>query len=196
MAWVRMDDCWDEHPKCVKAGPLAMAVQKRSLAYANRNTTDGFIPSAIAKRISWEVSEDAARHLGISADEWLRLDAASELTERLVEAGIWYVVDDGFLIHDYLDFQPSKADLEERSDAKKAAGRKGGLAKAKQASSKSQAEAKQTSSKTEAKLKPVPVPVPEPVTTPKGVVNGARTISAKELRNRKRLGLDAIGGQQ
>ena len=55
MAWVKIDDHFDEHPKIAQAGPLAVAVWLAGLAYCNRNLTDGFIPWSKAQGlVSWQ----------------------------------------------------------------------------------------------------------------------------------------------
>jgi hypothetical protein len=39
---------------------------------------------------------------------------AMRLSAELVKARIWTATDEGFLIHDYLDYQPSRAETLER----------------------------------------------------------------------------------
>src|SRR4051812_18430034 len=97
MPWVRLEDGFPEHPKIVRAGPAAAWLFVCSLAYANRNLTDGFIPSAIVPRLS-------------------ELKGTDGLAKRLVEAGLWEAVDGGFQVHDYLTYQPSAAKLKEERD--------------------------------------------------------------------------------
>lgn len=114
MAWVKIDDGFSEHPKLLQAGPLAMAMQIAALCYCNRNLTDGFVPRAAAARL--------LDLTGIGMRMWNNgsfgggEDATWELVvEDLVSAGVWDVVPGGWRIHDYLEYQPSKASvLEER----------------------------------------------------------------------------------
>lgn len=97
MAWVRIDDHIDEHPKIQAAGPLGLALFVSGLAYCNRNRTDGFIPAS-----------KAAVLLGPSG--------AGQVIAALVAAGLWRRVDGGFWVHDYLDYQLSREQIEkERS---------------------------------------------------------------------------------
>src|SRR5690606_7095075 len=89
----------------------------------------------------------------------------------LVDAGLWDEVEDGYVIHDYTDYQPTKEQVEEERRKKSEAGRLGGQASAQaRAQAGASPTAKQTatkrSSKTQAKSNPVPVPVPVPVPDP------------------------------
>jgi hypothetical protein len=45
------------------------------------------------------------------------MNRRASLPASLVAAGIWETADDGYLIHDYLHYQPSKADVQERRTA-------------------------------------------------------------------------------
>lgn len=88
MTWVRIDDQFTDHPKVVKAGPLAGWLYMCGLTYASRYLTDGFIPAAQVPRL---------------AD----LPNADELAGRLVGVGLWEPAEGGYQIHDYLGYQPS-----------------------------------------------------------------------------------------
>jgi len=100
MAWVKLDDGFPEHPKVEEAGGDAAWLHVCALAYCNRNLTDGFISLGVVNRLSDR-------------------RAPRKLAERLVTAGIWDATEGGWTIHDYLDFQPSKAKV----DAERAAAR-------------------------------------------------------------------------
>lgn len=156
MTWVRIDEEFARHPKVLEAGPLGMAMQISALCYCNQYLTDGFVPHSVVPGL---LSFD-----GLGMRMWKGEligggeDATWELVvQDMVRSGLWTEVPGGYEIHDFHDYQPSKAEVLELREARKEAGRKGGLAKAK-------AHAKQTaskrSSKTEAKLYPAPVPVP------------------------------------
>lgn len=110
MAWVRIDDQFTEHPKLVQAGPLGVAMQIAALCYANRHLTDGELPANIVARFMPTVCYDPETGEEIT---W------RDVADRLVEIGIWHKTDGGYLIHDYLEYQPSKADVEaERAAAR------------------------------------------------------------------------------
>lgn len=110
MAWVRIDDHFTEHPKLVQAGPLGVAMQIAALCYANRHLTDGELPANIVARFMPTVCYDPETGEEIT---W------RDVADRLVEIGIWHKTESGYVIHDYLEYQPSKADVEaERAAAR------------------------------------------------------------------------------
>jgi hypothetical protein len=136
--WVRLDDHFDEHPKLAEAGPLGWALWIAGLAYCNRNLTDGFIPWAVAQHlVNWqflgEPEEDGRRKLfticvscGMTGED---VDC-EYVIPLLVTAGLWEQVEGGFYVHDYPDYQPTKAEVEAVREIKRRAGRAGGVAKA------------------------------------------------------------------
>ena len=113
MSWVRIDDSFPEHPKILEAGGDAGWLHVCALAYCNRNTTDGLIHRNVMPRLS-----DRTNPL--------------RLAERLVAVGIWERDGADYRIHDYLEYQPSRAEIEaeraKQSEAKAKAGRLGGIA--------------------------------------------------------------------
>ena len=101
MAWVKLDDTFPEHPKVLAAGPLAGWLHVCAIAYCNRNLTDGHVPGAVARRLADVPSPQ--RHI-----------------DALVDQGLWLEDGPDYLLHDYLEYQPSKAKvLEERERARK-----------------------------------------------------------------------------
>lgn len=133
MAWIRIDDHFDEHPKHSQVGPLAWGVWLAGLAYCNRNQTDGFIPRGKAKTLaSFEVVDadgviwTLGRTSGMSG-----ADIDSEwIIGFLVEATLWDEVPGGYSVHDYSDYQPTREQIAELTEKKKAAGKAGGKASA------------------------------------------------------------------
>ena len=110
MGWVRVDDHFNEHPKLARVGPCGWGIWIAGLAYCNRNLTDGFIPRAVARSLGdFEfVLENEVYRLGVTAGTaGMDLDATWVIS-LLVDAGLWYEVRDGYQVHDYHDFQPSK----------------------------------------------------------------------------------------
>jgi len=114
--WVKLDDEFDEHPKIAEVGAIGAWLQIQALCYCNRNLTDGFIPTSIAEsfvargtirvdehNVQWTLGE----HSGMQG-----LDLADVAwPARMVEAGLWELVPHGYRIHDYKDYQPSKAEV-------------------------------------------------------------------------------------
>lgn len=111
MTWVRLDDQFAQHPKLVTAGPLGIALFVAGLAYCNRNLTDGFIPWAAARLLlSWEFRERNGRLGTVSVTSGLAgEDVTTEyVATLLIASGLWTEIDGGYVVHDYLDYQPSK----------------------------------------------------------------------------------------
>jgi hypothetical protein len=102
LSWVKLDDNFPDHPKVALLPLRARWVFIQGLCYAARYMTDGLIPEQVANR--WEGPAAPA---------------------ALVEAGLWET-DEGraFRIHDYLIYNPSKEELEARSDANRRNARK------------------------------------------------------------------------
>lgn len=142
MAWVRLDDHVDEHPKIAALSDGAFRLWTNALCYANRSLTDGFIPANMLGRMHSS-------------------GKVKTLAAELVRQGLWSIVDGGWRIHDYLVYQPSKADVESIRLVRAEAGRQGGL---KRSANRQEEAAKQSASKvlanSQAKSNPVPVPGP------------------------------------
>lgn len=92
----RIEDAFSFHPKVIQAGNAAVGAWVRMGTYCAANLTDGFVPDRIARLIANE-------------DELKDLVSTSMLTKAK----------DGYCIHDYLTYQPSKQEVEEeRSSAR------------------------------------------------------------------------------
>lgn len=146
MAWAKLDDGMPTHPKVIAAGAAAFALDVAAICYSNKHLTDGFIAThALAAVLPG-------------------LPSPKRHAAKLVEVGRWDQVDDGWIIHDYHDFQPSADHQREVSKKRAEAGRRGGRRsgsnqRAEQEAT-SEANDKQSASKL---LKPVPArPVPTP----------------------------------
>jgi hypothetical protein len=85
MTWFKIDDSFDDHPKVLAAGNEAAGLFVRCGAYAARHLTDGFVPAPKAL-----------------------MYGSKGLITRLVNAVLFHPVDGGWLIHDYLDYNPSR----------------------------------------------------------------------------------------
>lgn len=89
VSWIRVDDKAPNHPKFLTAGPVASWLWICGQGYCATYLTDGFIPLAALPTFPVPDSQTHA--------------------ERLVQANLWEVRDGGFQVHDYLDYQPSRA---------------------------------------------------------------------------------------
>ncbi len=109
--YARFDIAMDEHPKVMLLSDAGFRALVEATLYSRRQLTDGFLAARIAER------------------KWGR-DVITELTGNDPERPSWrpHVKDgvDGYMIHDFAEHQTTNADIE----AKREAGRRGGLAKA------------------------------------------------------------------
>jgi hypothetical protein len=167
--WSKLDDGYIMNGKVLDAGWQGRELYIAALCYVSRNLTDGFVPVAMVQRLGalMDVPDPATAAI------------------RLVTVGLWeFPADgrDGYLIHDYLKYNPSRAEHErltaERSDAGRVGGTRSGETRRAQAasraseasatasaSSEGKQEPQQIRSKREAvpsRARPVPVAVPAP----------------------------------
>ena len=187
MAWVRIDEHFSEHPKLAALGamlPAAGWLHVSALCYCNRHLTDGRFPTQLVAAW-WPWHGYALDGLAIGP---------YDLALALVTAGVWEDDEAGgcYVIHDYLDFQPSRTDVLKTRRAKARAGRQGGIKaqarrkqtpssepsnsetgaeqEAKQTPSSGEADVKQpdkqTASRAEAEFNPDPDPVEDPPGSP------------------------------
>jgi hypothetical protein len=98
MPWFRIDDTFADHPKVTSAGNAAAGLWVRCGTYSSRFLLDGHIPS------------DVARGYGSRRE-----------IERLVLARLWVPDDDGYVMPDFLDYNPSAeaVKLARKRDAEK-----------------------------------------------------------------------------
>lgn len=181
MPWVRIDDAYADHPKLAAVGPLGQALWLAGLAYCNRNLTDGFIPWAASQSLlAWQYLEPPKNGLrrrmtigvgsGLSGED-VTTDYVIEL---LLDVGLWESMDDGYYVHDYPDYQPSKAEVvEEREKTRDR------VRKFRNAPSNATGNAVTNAVET---LPPVPVPVPVP--TPVTVTSKGSSSTQEQTRAR------------
>jgi hypothetical protein len=142
--WFKVDDKFHSHDKVAETEEPKAAAGLWTLcgSWSADYGRDGFVPLSIVRRY----------------------DGETEAAE-LVRVGLWRTVEGGFQFHDWAVYQPSKADVDAKREARAEAGRRGGVKsgearRAKQNRSKAEANAKQN----EANVNPDPVPDPEPET--------------------------------
>lgn len=135
MAWLKIDDALPDHPKVVALGtlaPLAIWIWLQSTCYAARYKTDGFVPFDLPfnigkfESITWagSLDDDAVREggdiTGSAIDAMLRTglweDVPCDRCKSLREAKRAYTpTGKGYFIHDFLAYNPSRAELADRS---------------------------------------------------------------------------------
>lgn len=108
MAFALMDDQIHGHPKFARAGLEAVGLWSLCLSYCSAYLTDGYVSREVAERFAGR--------------------ALPRISERLVSADLWEPIDGGWTMHDYLDWNPSRAEVTEKRQAerdRKAKGRNG-----------------------------------------------------------------------
>lgn len=182
--WVAINIDYWRNPKVAEAGFLAAALNLAAIAYCAEQLTDGFVPMNVVPILAapmhgyvW-VGEDGKNPTpaDVADSRW------ANLAEALVFAGLWAEATGGWRIVNYLEHQPSRADVERRKEQAREAGRQGGLKRgakrtAKQPASESlSAPFSETVSGTQA-----PTPTPTPLPTPSSSTSGDLEVEV-ELR--------------
>lgn len=96
VTWVKIDDGFPSHPKVIGLSDGAFRVHISAICYAASYETNGVISGTVVRQNGWQ------RRVG-----------------ELVEARLWDPVDDGFAIHDYLEYNPSKDQVTAAREATK-----------------------------------------------------------------------------
>jgi len=110
--WARLDDAILDNPKIIAAGPLGFALHVAAITWCARNLTDGFIPKRRVAQLldlsSIQVSEATGgrvRHGVTPAD----------VAADLARIGLWHDQGASWEVHDFLDYNLSRAEQQERS---------------------------------------------------------------------------------
>lgn len=113
MPYLNLDDNFADHPKVDRLSDAAFRLHISGMLYAAKHLTDGAIPADRPPRLKPRYK-------------------ASTLAE-LVKGSLWLPTDDGFEIHDYLDWNKSREQItterERIRQVRSEAGRKGAQAK-------------------------------------------------------------------
>jgi len=96
MGWAKFDDNYTMNPKILAAGHLAELLDVRGIIWCARNETDGFVSREALALLSRQIPK------------------VKEKAARLVEVGRWSVVDGGWMVLNFLDYNPSHAECEKR----------------------------------------------------------------------------------
>lgn len=89
MPWVKLDDRFPSHRKVALLSDRAFRLHVSAICWCSENLTDG--------RITDRELPLVAKVRGVKAT-----------AQQLADAGLWDRTDDGWMIHDYLDFNPSR----------------------------------------------------------------------------------------
>jgi hypothetical protein len=99
MSWARFDDRFHGNPKVLRAWhdqPASVGLYVMSVTYCAQHETDGLVHD-------WFVASLVPRK-----------PERAKLTGVLERGRLWVSVDEGWQIPDYLDFNPSRRDIESR----------------------------------------------------------------------------------
>lgn len=139
MSWIKLDDQWMDHPKIITAGRDARDMWLASITWCGKHLTDGYFPSNLLPSLAVSAGVDVAN--------------CQVFARTLVDVCLWEETENGYFIHDYLEYNPSREQALATKEARKEAGRAGGIAKASKSPSKPLAKEKQN---------PAPSPSPSP----------------------------------
>lgn len=94
MTWFRVDDNLAFHPKAIVAGNAALGLWVRSGSWSAQQLSDGHVPADIARGIGTKGQVD-----------------------RLIDSGLWLPNGSGYVFHQWVDRQPTRAEVEKRRKA-------------------------------------------------------------------------------
>jgi hypothetical protein len=102
VSWARLDDRFHDNRKVKRLwrrNGAALALHVMAIAYCAGNETDGLVDHEfVLEKVPAVRDRDP-------------------MTTALVETGFWTVEDDGWRIHDFLDYNPSRASLNDKREA-------------------------------------------------------------------------------
>ena len=150
MPHIVIDLDFSTHPKIVKLDPLSQLLFLRSLQYAGKHLTDGFIPKEAIPLLTYDFIPYLRITATILAKQKHNLDnldhnldnpdhnldhnladlagvLIDQLTRKIGDKNnLWITQEDGWVIHDYLDWQWSKRQVEEFKERRAETSRKNG----------------------------------------------------------------------
>lgn len=103
-----------EHPKLLAAGPLGRDLFVAGLSYSREHETDGLVPEHALPTLA---TYDRVYLETPGSLPGVPVQATPSLVARsLVDVGLWHPRADGYLIHDYADYQRTRAELERKRE--------------------------------------------------------------------------------
>lgn len=149
--WIKISLDLPMHPKMLAVSVPARWLFMEMLCYCSEYMTDGVVPDVVAKRLATNAASDTLSGLQSVMLSKELSKKASKMLSDLLSAGLTELAEHllnelksngdpatlsyengAYLIHDYLDHQASREDIIARQERLREAGRRGGLAKAKQ----------------------------------------------------------------
>ena len=95
MSWFKVDDGIHDHPKTEHLSLAAVGLWTLAGAYCSRHLTDG----------------------AISANRVGKLGGDDDLVRELLDAGLWRVEGRSYIFHDWHDYNPPRAEVEQKRAA-------------------------------------------------------------------------------
>jgi hypothetical protein len=138
MSWVRLDDQFADHPKVAGLSNDAFCLHVTAMCWTAKQQTDGKLPSRLLSRLAWRCQDPAT--------------AAAELQA----AGVWDKTPEGWEIHDFLVYNPTKEQAAELAAKRSEAGKAG-------ATARWQSDGKSHGSVDGKTMPPSPSPSPSPI---------------------------------
>jgi hypothetical protein len=123
MVWAKIDDAILDNPKVAKAGIFGFALHVAGIAWCCRNLSDGQIPYSrvtalvTRDRVRFDVANPLALADGPSSAETKEGLDPYLVADHLVRCDLWRRTEDGYEIHDFLVYNPSRAETEKRREA-------------------------------------------------------------------------------
>jgi len=147
MSWVKIDDQFTMHPKALRAGNEGVGCWARLLAWSASQLTDGRVPRVVAELIA---------------------EGKTAVLDKICDAELLEHDGDDYLLHDYLDYQPSAKDVRKQRVAASAQRSIAGKASANKRAAKGQREPdgavepplSSRSTKLQQRVNPDPDPIP------------------------------------
>lgn len=93
MTWVRLDDRYPRSPKVMGLSDRAFRIDVESICYCAEQDTDGHLPDAYTRGVP------------------------KRIRDELVAAHRWDMTEDGLVVHDYLEYNPSANERDAKSEA-------------------------------------------------------------------------------
>jgi hypothetical protein len=109
MSWAKVDDKLHAHPKAARAGLEALGLHLLAMSHVAAYETNGHVEATFPNQKAGE--------------------RAGTLVDRLVSSGLWEVNGydgDGWIIHDWLKYNPSRVQAKRLAKQRQAAGKRGG----------------------------------------------------------------------
>jgi len=170
MTWVRFDDQYPIHRKYAPLTDRRYRLANEALFWSSRNRTDGrILPDELTQIRTNATKADAADLVSRRIWHGPRYDCPNATCPPPVT--------EGWVIHDYWDYQPSKAAAAAEQEKRAKAGRLGGVRSGQTRRSKGEANAKQVLEAGASRLLE-PRPVPSPLLPEEGGTGAPRRADA------------------